>query len=152
MNSENGEEKIEKDVSDIFWNTIETKTGANIPSYIRNILNVNGFNNPMSISLLDDEDLNEMEKSIQTERVKILNSKNQKAVFGPFDGHKDFYFLRGYRKALLSISKFIRDKGPENVLCTADPQSNSLQTSLKNRFMSGKGTSKETVLMSLPLL
>lgn len=125
---------------DQFWNTIETKTGSQIPSYIRNILNFHGFNSPMSVALLDEEDLNEIEKAVKSDTTDKTDEKTESnGCYGPFKSRKDFYFPRGYRKVLLSISEYIRQKGAENVLLTVKPKSTAFQISSKHRTVTTKG-------------
>lgn len=105
-------------VIDKFWDTIEQKTGSIIPSYIRNVLNLSGFNSPMSVSLLDDVDLMDIEKSIQEGRMKKMIPENDKTFFGPFFTSSTFYFPAGYKKVLLKISEYIRLNGSENIMTT----------------------------------
>lgn len=59
---------------DQFWNIIESKTGSQIPSYIREILNFHGFNSPMSVALMEEEDLSEIEKAVKADLTQKCRS------------------------------------------------------------------------------
>lgn len=72
----------------------------------------------MSIKLLDEEGLNEIEKMVTSGALKNIlpPTANLEEYVGPFhEAAQNFCILRGYRKMLLSISNYIRDKGPENI-------------------------------------
>lgn len=110
--------KDPKDECDIFWNTIERETGAQIPRYIRNILNFNGFNSALSMQLLDESDLNDIESLVQSGTMKSLLPKDFdfETIYGPFHQSIDkFTFLRGHRKCLLAIKDHIQEKGSKNI-------------------------------------
>lgn len=96
-----------------FWDSIETTTGSHIPGYIRNILNFNGFNSPMNMALLTDEDITAIENDVKSN--KILDTVLE-AGLEPFRSSNEFFFPRGYRKLLLSIAESIRTEGPRNIL------------------------------------
>lgn len=113
-------DETKKDPCDSFWEAIEKETGSYIPPYIRNILKYHGFNSAMSIKLLDDGDLDDVELSVRSGIMDNFASKdtstdNSKEIYGPFEAKEKFSFLRGFRKVLVAISAYIRDKGSENV-------------------------------------
>ncbi|KAJ6639598.1 hypothetical protein Bhyg_12345, partial [Pseudolycoriella hygida] len=69
--------------------------------YIRNVLCFHGFNSAMSIKLLEDDDLNDIEKSVQSRVMANYASSNEaaqsdpKELYGPFASNASFCFLRG---------------------------------------------------------
>lgn len=109
-----------KESFDVFWDVIEARTGSKIPSFIRNILNFHGFNCALSVSLLEDGDLDKIEKFVKASKglecVKQNAEDNIIERFGPFKTAEEFCFPIGYRKVLLRIAAFIQEKGAENVL------------------------------------
>lgn len=138
-----------KDACNKFWEYIESETGSHIPMYIRNLLKLNGFNSAMSIKLLDEEDLKEIENMVQTGAIKnvVPNATDLKEYLGPFnDTAEHFSFLRGYKKMLLSISSYVRDKGPENVGKNIKPV--TVPEMFINRFKGSRNDSKSVTLTS----
>lgn len=106
----------EKDACNEFWDSIQSTTGLIVPSYIRNILKLNGFNSVMSLRFLDEEDLNEIENFVKSGgMLRILPSDaNLNDFYGPFlESRTDFQFLRGHRKVLKYVSSFVREKETE---------------------------------------
>lgn len=103
-----------------FWNGIETMTGSNIPMYIRDVLNQNGYNSPLSLELLEEEDICDMEakirNSVRKTTEKSESDPGAKFIDAPFESKEEFYFPKGYRKQLLRIAQWIRERGAENVL------------------------------------
>lgn len=142
---ENQEQKAEnkngENAFDKFWNSVEENTGSHIPSFIRNVLNLNGFNSPMSIALLDKEDLDEMEKSLKAGHMKPMLPTNDASFFGPFMSADQFYFPLGYKKVLLKISDNFRQNGAEDGLRSAGQAAKmiNLQPPLKQRVVSRRG-------------
>lgn len=70
----------------------------------------------MSIKLLDDDDLTDMETSVRSGVMASCGTSERiKELYGPFASNESFSFLRGFRKVLLAIAGHIREKGSENV-------------------------------------
>lgn len=114
VNDDDADKENEIDSCDLFWRSIENETGSQIPTYIRNILELNGFNSEMSIKLLEVEDLDEIEKLVQSGTMSTCVPKDfdLSSLYGPFkDSPEKFTFLRGYRKMLLAIAMQIKEKG-----------------------------------------
>lgn len=133
----------QKEILSVFWDTIEKMTGAIIPIYIREILNIHGFNSPMSVALLDIDDLNEIEKAVRADNMKRSISTSTPTenteVQRPHELFStEFCFPRGYRKALIKISELIREKGSENILCHAESNKTDVKITSKNRVISSQ--------------
>lgn len=57
----NDKENIKQDACNKFWDAIELETGSEIPLYLRNILQIHGFNCAMSLKLMDEKDIDDIE-------------------------------------------------------------------------------------------
>lgn len=75
-----------------FWNKIEKFKGNKYPKFIKEILNLCGYDNEYSIGLLNDKTILEIEQ-----RVNCNKSVLKKTVY---DEKENFQFLIGH-KALL---------------------------------------------------
>lgn len=118
------DDKENMDPCNVFWATIENETGSQIPQYIRNVLKYNGFNSAMSLKLLEEKDLDEIETIVQSKVFLglIPSDGNKKEILGPFHDVMDkFIFPRGYRKVLLAISTYIREKGADRFCKAVKP-------------------------------
>lgn len=111
-----------------FWDTIELETGSEIPLYLRNILRHHGFNCAMSIELMDEKDLDDIETMVTSGKLQSIfmddvDSEATEKFLGLFyKKPKEFQILRVYRKMFMSISKYIREKGSKNVRSTILPE------------------------------
>lgn len=118
--------KDDTDECNKFWETIQRETGAQIPIYIRNILMFNVFNSALSIRLLDESDLNDIESLVQSGTMKSLLPEDFdfEKIYGPFHKSVDkFTFLRGHRKSLLAIKDHIQEKVAKNIFANTAPKS-----------------------------
>lgn len=109
---------VGKDDNDEFWNGIEIITGFVVPMYIRNVLKFHGFDSALTVRLMDEEDIKEMEKFARSGVMQRISAGevNLQDFYGPFvKSTKDFQFLRGHRKVLKDIAQFIREKGSHNI-------------------------------------
>lgn len=110
--------QISSNSNESFWDIIETMTGFVVPAYIRNVLQFHGFDNPMTVAMLEENDIQAIEKFASSGQMsRTLNSSALvKDFYGPFaESPSDFQILRGYRKVLVSISTFIRENGPQAI-------------------------------------
>lgn len=101
-----------------FWNSVESITGFVVPTYIRNVLKLHGFDSAMSLKLIDEDDIKEMENFAKSGGMlrTLVNGENKSDFYGPFvKSIAEFQILRGYRKVLLDISAFIREKESQNI-------------------------------------
>lgn len=107
-----------KDACNEFWDNIESITDFVVPTYVRNILKLNGFDSAATVQLIDEDDLKQIDnfgKSGGIHRILPTNT-DLSDFYGPFlNSKEDFHILQGHRKVLLNISAFIRDKGYKNV-------------------------------------
>lgn len=83
---------------DLFWTGIEKMTGSHIPVYIRDVLNENGYNSPLSLGLLDEEDLIDMESKVRKRSEETIDNPDaHRLTDAPFKSMAEFYFPRGYK-------------------------------------------------------
>lgn len=92
------------------WSIIEiklkTKFGHDslIPKYIKNILNLNGFDNMCAFAKLDDEIINKLEIFARVEMIHVIDERvNPKDYFHIYT-HRNFKFVIGHRILLKEIS------------------------------------------------
>lgn len=133
-----------------FWDAIELETGSDIPLYLRNILQHHGFNCAMSIKLMDEQDLDDIEIMVTSgafQGIFMDDADAPELFLGPFSKKPNsFRILRGYRKMFMSISNYIREKGPENVAKTPKtPRSTILPEMFSSK---SKRSAKSTTLTS----
>lgn len=51
-----------KDYTDKFWNLLESNMGCLVPSYLKHILRIRGYDNPASIGTLTKKDIDGMQE------------------------------------------------------------------------------------------
>lgn len=102
---------IEK--SDEIWLFIEDKLNASVPTYIKNILGVCGYNNAIFIAAMADEDLEYCQAQVRNGNVsKIFVGKE--VLEGCSRKKDDFEFVLGHKKFLMAIVDFMKTHLKEN--------------------------------------
>lgn len=147
---ENDKQASKQGACNKFWDAIELETGSEIPLYLRNILKHHGFNCAMSIKLMDEEDLDDIETMVTSgafQSIFMNDADVTEHFLGPFCKKPDsFRILRGYRKMFMSISNYIREKGPENVAKTHSSTILPAMFSGKSRISTKRKTSTLSTL------
>lgn len=92
-----------------FWNLIDEHMGCRVPSYVKNILRLRGFDNAACIKTLTDEDYKEFETFARTKMAKFIPSgSNLKDYYHVFSEEpNEFEFLPGHIRLLKEIAKYI---------------------------------------------
>lgn len=88
------------------WLFIERKMKMPIPSYIKSILKLCGYENCHTISTIEENDLELIEK-------EVLKGKFPEGFdFSdfPIGSSGNFRFIRGHQKLILEISKLVKEK------------------------------------------
>lgn len=94
----------------LFWDLLESKFGCTVPTYIQNILSMNGYDNALSIKTITSEDITFFENFAKSEKMANMIPKdaNLADFYGTFTtSTKDFCFLRGHVKLLEEMVKLI---------------------------------------------
>lgn len=105
-------DKISEDKFDSFWKILYQKTGRIMPTYLKNAMRINGFDDMHTIQLMTNDDVDFLEAFIKTEVESYIK---------PADDRRDFYhefhdkvhlfkIVRGHRMKLLELAKFLKDK------------------------------------------
>lgn len=105
---------------DEIWTFLEEKLKDPVPAYIKNILNYCGYNNGISISTIEDNDIQYFIQEVRNGNVvnhfkPLIGEKN--VLEGSTKTMQNFEFSRGHLKHLMFIvnflKKFIEDNGSD---------------------------------------
>lgn len=80
-----------------------------VPTYLRALLELKGFNNVVSVKEMDDDDIAELETFVQSECIK-KNADLANYCGNYCNDIKSFEISRGTRKMLKQISNYCREK------------------------------------------
>lgn len=100
------EESIKK-----LWKTFETKLKCSIPPYLKNLMELQGFDTVVAIKNLDDDDVAFLEEYGRSKEYgeyleKTDQQSNLKDFLGPYHVNQaNFQILRGHKKLLKEIVK-----------------------------------------------
>lgn len=102
---------------DEVWSFIEEKMKNPVPIYIKYILNYCGYNNGISISTIDEDDIKHFVNEVRNGNVcnyfkPILGDTD--VLEGSTKKIEDFEFSRGHQKYLMSIVTFLRSYIEQN--------------------------------------
>lgn len=120
-------------MDDIIWSFVEAKLNTPIPAYFKNVLNVCGYNNGISISFIEDEDIKYMENEVRNGNVgNSLNGAHTEAhdfLEGCTKSEENFEFVLGHKKFLLAIANFLRkyiaDNGVDSLTLNENQSENT---------------------------
>ncbi|XP_037035919.1 maternal protein tudor-like [Bradysia coprophila] len=90
-----------------FWNLVEAQVRCTIPTYVKNLLRLRGFDNALSVKALTDEDLKSLETFARTKMwMYIPPGANDKDYYHMFSSDPEsFEILPGHVKMLKEIAK-----------------------------------------------
>lgn len=93
------------------WNAIEKITGI-IPKYLKNILELNGYDTPVVIQNITDEDILFFENFAKNEMENVIPPGADLAdYYDRFSTNKEnFQILRGHKKLLHSMASVVKKK------------------------------------------
>lgn len=97
---------------DDFWMMLNQKTGRTMPTYLKNALRMNGFDDCYSIQLITNDDIDFLENFIKNEvEIYIKSTDNKRDFYNEFhDKIHLFKIVRGHRMKLLELAKFVKEK------------------------------------------
>lgn len=114
---------IKQDVfdRDQFWGYVEEKLFCNVPKYIKNLLRIKGLDDPISLQLIDDGVIEQLEVFVKTGGLTPFipnNATDLKDFFGIFHQvHHKFKIVPGHKVLLQYIVDFVAQQidsnGPE---------------------------------------
>lgn len=87
----------------VFWSKFEKFVRNSIPDYIVKVLIETGFDNAISISELNNDDIKIIEEFVETNLKHIVEKS------GIYDLKEKFVFLPGHRKLILSLPKRLEE-------------------------------------------
>ena len=128
----------------VFWDLLEYKIGFALPVYLKNILSMSGFDNPISFKRITEADIAEIEQFVLSDKMKkrIPKDGNLREYFGTFyENPEDFEIVLGHKKMLIEVIAFVQEK------LNADGINSFNQFDKKNKGFSAfmtKKTSKKT--------
>ncbi|KAG4068990.1 hypothetical protein HA402_008461 [Bradysia odoriphaga] len=101
---------------DAIWLFVEDKLQTSVPTYVKNVLQTCGYNNGISITLIDAEDIAYMESEVRNgNATKDLDEAEEKTFFeGCTKKKDDFVFTMGHRKFLMYIVNFLKKYSAEH--------------------------------------
>ncbi|KAG4077014.1 hypothetical protein HA402_016001 [Bradysia odoriphaga] len=90
-----------------FWNLVEAQVRCTIPTYVKNLLRLRGYDNALSVKTLTDEDLKSLETFARTKMwMYIPPDANDKDYYHMFSIEPEsFEILPGHVKMLKEIAK-----------------------------------------------
>ncbi|KAG4076937.1 hypothetical protein HA402_015924 [Bradysia odoriphaga] len=93
--------------TDDFWNLVEAQVRFTIPTYVKNLLRLRGYDNALSVKTLTDEDLKSLETFARTKMwMYIPPGANDKDYYHIFSSDPEsFEILPGHVKMLKEIAK-----------------------------------------------
>ncbi len=106
-----------------FWKAIETDINCSVPTYLKNILRLRGFDNHLSITTLTDKDIMSLETFARTKMEKYIPSDaNRSNYYHMFaEDRESFEILPGHIRLLKEIVKRIGGTTMTQNLSIFDP-------------------------------
>lgn len=102
------------DDSNKFWNIIENKMGCIVPKYIRNILRLRGFDDPVSISTITKDDIEAFKKFAKTIMKDMIPAGADPLEYYFHTAYAEtpqtFEIAPGHVNLLVSIVQFIKEQ------------------------------------------
>lgn len=98
-----------------FWHNFEKFVGDRYPKFINEILFKAGFDNKLSLKLIDEKTIGDLEKFIEKNRYLLKNTsyeKNTQENINPSIDH--FKFSLGHRLLITSIPEHLKKFDEEN--------------------------------------
>lgn len=99
------------------WAKIEKDLALNVPTYIKNITKLNGYNAAATFQLINEAKIAEMEIFARTEMNDFIDiGANKKDYYNRFyDNTSKFKFVSGHKDLILTIANYVKVKvGAEN--------------------------------------
>lgn len=113
---------VSVDKVDEIWGFVEKKLEAPVPTYFKHVLKACGFDNGLTISLIDKDDLEYFEQQVRNGKVSkyFAGIDNLHILEGSTKTKEDFEFPRGHKKFLIAIRDFLKkcleENGPESFI------------------------------------
>lgn len=98
VSEKNSEISVQKIKVNRFWSKFQKYLGTQIPEFILNILIGAGYDNALSLSDLNEDDIVNLE-------VHVTANPNLISCVNSYDANNPFHFLPGHKKTLLSLSE-----------------------------------------------
>lgn len=114
------------------WKFIEKSLGCEIPTYIKNVMEVCGFDNAMTIAAIDEDDIGYFETEIKNGNISKHFESVEEALKGSNKSEeKDFQFVRGHKKFILKIRDLMKScvskNGSESFVVESDKSEETSQ-------------------------
>lgn len=133
-----------KDTKNIF---VEMENSLNIviSPMIKNILLINGFNSPLVLGNICDQDVLDMENFMRETAPLIIEEREYQSYYGLFHQKREsFKFLPGQKKMILLMAEFFKTKYcQKNYELASSDNSNSSNQFLSNNEVLGKTISMQ---------
>lgn len=131
---------------------IYVKNYISIPTYLQNLLIINGFDTNVSLCNISDEDITEMEEFARGVMRDYIEPDEMKNFYGWFlDKKEKFQILEGHKKLLMSLKAILECKEPPRKkprLETSPPGENELIASCITTINSNLEASKKTIRLT----
>lgn len=106
------EDENEKEYKTYFWNLLEKESSINVPSYIKNILRFNNFDNSLSFRHITANTIQELEEFFRDVMKDFLEPETDLQLFyGRY--HKcpeKFQFMIGNKHLIGELVTFVKSK------------------------------------------
>ena len=112
-----------------------------ISPVIKNVLLINGFNNPLVLGNICDQDLLDMENFMRETAPLVIDERECQSYYGLFHQKKEcFKFVPGQRKTIFLIAEFFKSKysHQNNALFTGSSTNSSISKNQTSSSNAGK--------------
>ncbi|XP_021697168.1 uncharacterized protein LOC5571052 isoform X5 [Aedes aegypti] len=109
--------------SNINWSRIERVCGS-VPTYLKNLLKMCGYEQESSLRNLNDDDFVDMERFAREELIHLVPQTQFYFHIFCTDPAREFRLVPGHRKLLLQMSAYLNYTNAANELQRADPMVN----------------------------
>lgn len=110
--------------SNINWSRIERVCGS-VPTYLKNLLKMCGYEQESSLRNLNDDDFVDMERFAREELIHLVPQTQFYFHIFCTDPAREFRLVPGHRKLLLQMSAYLNYTNAANELQRADPMVNN---------------------------
>lgn len=123
------------------WTFVEAKLNCKVPVYIKNILEVCGYTNGMSIACIEEDDFEYFEGEVKNGNVSEYFGDGKDVLDGSNKKKEDFEFVRGHRKFVLAIRDLIKthidENGPDSLILEAKTSNETVSKEKVNEEKNG---------------
>lgn len=97
---------------------MEDKLQTSVPTYFKNVLKVCGYNNGISIALIEEADVAYIEGEVRNGNVTkaLVGIEEKKILEGSYKDKDNFEFTMGHKKFLMFIVNFLKTYSAEHGL------------------------------------